>query len=76
MEQDVAMLIRVLAPLGGRYNIEISKPVADVKSERELRREAERDEKARAMGYVVLRLYPEEILNRSDFLMERLRRMV
>lgn len=74
--QDQALLLRVLAPLGGRYNIEISKPISEIRSERELLREIERDEKVQEMGYIVIRLLADEIVAKSDFLVERLQRLV
>lgn len=74
--EDQALLLRVLAPLGGRYDIEISKPISEIRSERELLREIERDEKVLEMGYIVVRLTPDEIIAKSDFLVERLQRLV
>lgn len=73
---DQPMLLRVLAPLGGRYNIEISKPISEIRSERELLREIERDDKVTEMGYIVVRLSADEIINKTDFLLERLQRLV
>ena len=75
-ELDMPMLLRVLAPLGGRYNIELAKPIDSIRSERELLREIDRDEKISALGYCVLRLTPEEILKKAEYLLERLQRLV
>jgi len=70
------LALRVIAPLGGRYNIEIAKSAEQLRNVTELEREIERDKRVTEQGYYVLRLTLHEVLNKADNLVERLQRMV
>ena len=70
------LALRVIAPLGGRYNIEIAKSSEQLRNQTELEREIDRDQRVTDQGYYVLRLSVHEILTKADMLVERLQRMV
>jgi len=70
------LALRVIAPLGGRYNIELAKSSEQLRNLTELEREIERDQRVSEQGYHVLRLSLHEILTKSEMLVERLQRMV
>ncbi len=70
------LAVRLLSPLGGRYNIEIAAPLETVRGEHELEAERSHDAIMTERGYQVLRFSPSEILEKGNFIIERLRRMV
>ncbi len=75
-EGEQTLAVRLVSPLGGRYNIEIAAPLESVRGEHELEAEDNHDEVMVERGYQVLRLTPTEILEKNNFIIERLQRMV
>ncbi|MBT6431054.1 MAG: hypothetical protein HOK30_25525, partial [Rhodospirillaceae bacterium] len=75
-EGEQTLAVRLVSPLGGRYNIEIAAPLEAIRGEHELDAENNHDEVVIGRGYQVLRLSPSEILEKENFIMERLQRMV
>jgi very-short-patch-repair endonuclease len=65
----------VLAPLGGRYNIELAKSIDQLRNASDLEREIERDQRVTDQGYHVIRLPVQEVLTKSEMLVERLQRI-
>jgi hypothetical protein len=70
------LALRVIAPLGGRYDIEIARPVERLRNATELEQEIERDERVTQAGYHVLRLTGAEVLAQADYVVQRLERLV
>lgn len=70
------LALRVIAPLGGRYDIEIAKPVERIRNATELEHEIERDKRVTDAGYHVLRLTGAEVLGQADYVLQRLERLV
>ncbi len=68
--------VRLMSPLGGHYNIEITTPLGAIRDSYELEAENSRDEILAERDYNILRLTPSEILEKSNFSVERLQRMV
>ncbi|MBV40229.1 MAG: hypothetical protein CMM23_16495 [Rhodospirillaceae bacterium] len=68
--------IRLMSPLGGHYNIEITTPFGAIRNAYHLEAENSHDEILAEQGNNVLRLAPSEILEKSNFIVERLQRMV
>ncbi len=75
-EGEQTLAVRLVSPLGGRYNVEIAAPLESIRGEHELEAERNHDEIMAGRGYQVLRLTPSEILDKSNYLVERLQRMV
>ena len=75
-EGEQTLAVRLMSPLGGRYNIEIATPLEAIRGAHELEAENNHDEIVSGRGYNVLRLTPSEILEKSNFIVERLQRMV
>jgi hypothetical protein len=69
------LAMRVLAPLGGRYNIELAKSIDQLRNASDLEREIERDQRVTDQGYHVIRLPVQEVLTKSEMLVERLQRI-
>ncbi|MBT7757998.1 MAG: hypothetical protein HN732_11770, partial [Rhodospirillaceae bacterium] len=76
VEAGQTLAVHLISPLGGRYNIEIAAPLEAIRSPQELDAERSHDETMTGLGYQVLRLSPSEILEKDNFVIERLRRMV
>ncbi|MDP7549471.1 MAG: AAA domain-containing protein, partial [Alphaproteobacteria bacterium] len=76
VEAGQTLAVHLISPLGGRYNIEIAAPLEAVRGDHELEAERGHDEIMTGLGYQVLRLSPSEILEKGNFIIERLRRMV
>lgn len=74
-DRGVHMTFRVLSPHGGLYNIEMDLSKRELDSQEQLDRAAKRDQKAVELGYQVLRFEPEEIIEKANFILERLQRM-
>lgn len=75
-EGEQTLAVRLMSPLGGRYNIEIAAPLEAIRGDHELDAENQHDDIMSDRGYQVLRLTPSEILEKSNFIIERLHRMV
>ena len=75
-EGEQTLAVRLMSPLGGRYNIEIATSLEAIRGIHELEAEQSHDEIMVERGYNVLRLTPSEILEKSNFIVERLQRMV
>ena len=75
-EGELTLAVRLVSPLGGRYNIEIAAPLEAVRGDHELEVERNHDEVMAQRGYGILRLTPTEILEKNNFIIERLQRMV
>lgn len=75
-EGDQTLAVRLVSPLGGRYNIEIAAPLEAVRGPHELEAEHNHDAIMEERGYQVLRLTPTEILEKNNYIIERLHRMV
>ncbi|MBC8242688.1 MAG: hypothetical protein H8E30_19765, partial [Alphaproteobacteria bacterium] len=76
VEGEQTLAVRLMSPLGGRYNIEIAAPLESVSGHHELEAERRHDEIMTGLNYQVLRLSSSEILEKSNYIIERLRRMV
>ncbi len=76
VEAGQTLAVHLISPLGGRYNIEIAAPLEAIRGNQELEAERSHDEIMAGRGYQVLRLAPSEILEKGNFIIERLRRMV
>ena len=76
VEAEQTLAVHLISPMGGRYNIEIAAPLEAVRGDNELQAERNHDEIMTGRGYQVLRLTPSEILEKGNFIIERLRRMV
>ncbi|MFP6748531.1 MAG: AAA domain-containing protein [Alphaproteobacteria bacterium] len=67
-EGELTLAVRLVSPLGGRYNIEIAAPLEAVRGDHELEVERNHDEVMVQRGYGILRLTPTEILEKNNFI--------
>lgn len=75
-EGEMKLAVRLVSPLGGRYNIEIVAPLESIRGDHELEAERIHDKTMMERGYHVMRLTPTEILEKNNYIIERLHRMV
>ena len=65
-EGGLQLAVRLVSPLGGRYNIEIVAPLEAIRGDHELEAERDHDRIMMERGYHVVRLTPTEILEKNN----------
>ena len=66
-EGGLQLAVRLVSPLGGRYNIEIVAPLEAIRGDHELEAERDHDRIMMERGYHVVRLTPTEILEKNNW---------
>jgi hypothetical protein len=69
------LTVRLLTPHGGRYDIEIDRPLAEIATADELELELARDAEVARHGYEVVRVSHDDVLEKADLIVERLARL-
>ncbi|MEQ9643120.1 MAG: hypothetical protein RIM84_24070 [Alphaproteobacteria bacterium] len=74
-EHGQMLAVRLLSPHGGRYNLEFERPLVEIGSADELELDQARDAEVSRHGYEVVRVSPEDVLEKADMIVERLARL-
>jgi hypothetical protein len=74
-EHGQQFAVRLLSPHGGRYVLDFERPLEDIAAADELELDLMRDAEVGKLGYEVVRIAADDLLEKADLIVERLARL-